>query len=108
MSEDARLNTAAAAAPQADLTGIGVVAGVAARPAMWVRPRPALPTDGPEIPESDRESQKERFDIAAATVAGRLDAWTPARSVRRATRPRSSAPPPRSSRTRAGAAPSAS
>ena len=74
MSEDARLNTAAAAAPQADLTGIGVVAGVAARPAMWVRPRPALPTDGPEIPESDRESQKERFDIAAATVAGRLDA----------------------------------
>ena len=27
MSEDARLNTAAAAAPQADLTGIGVVAG---------------------------------------------------------------------------------
>ena len=74
MSEDARLNTAAAAAPQADLTGIGVVAGVAARPTMWVRPRPALPTDVPEIPESDRESQKERFDIAAATVAGRLDA----------------------------------
>lgn len=74
MSEDARLNTAAAGASQADLTGIGVVAGVAARPAMWVRPRPALPSEGPEVPEADREPQKERFDIAAATVAGRLDA----------------------------------
>lgn len=74
MPEDARLNTAAAGASQADLMGIGVVAGVAARPAMWVRPRPALPSDGPEVPEADREPQKERFDIAAATVAGRLDA----------------------------------
>ena len=82
MSEDARFAPADVAAsagsgdPAAradDLKGIGVVAGVAARPAMWVRPRPALPADGPEVPEADREAQKERFDVAAATVAGRLD-----------------------------------
>lgn len=56
------------------LIGIGVVAGVAARPAMWVHPRPELPQDAPEVPEESREAEKERFDVSAATVAGRLDA----------------------------------
>lgn len=74
MSGDARLAPADSTAPSGDLKGIGVVAGVAARPVMWVRPRPALPTDVPEVPEAERESHKERFDVAAATVAGRLDA----------------------------------
>lgn len=62
----------AAPAGGATLQGIGVVAGIAASPALWARPRPQLPTDGPEVPEADRAEQKQQFDTAAATVSGRL------------------------------------
>lgn len=79
MSVDARIDPThpqdeAPAVRHATLPGIGVVAGVAAEYALWARPRPQLPTDGPEIPEGQREQQKQQFDAAAATVAGRLQA----------------------------------
>ncbi|KAA9394216.1 phosphoenolpyruvate--protein phosphotransferase [Kocuria coralli] len=77
MSVDARFNPANPSGGPADskkevLQGIGVVAGIAASHALWARPRPQLPTDGPEVPEAERDEHKERFDTAAATVAGRL------------------------------------
>lgn len=77
MSVDARFDPAtpgdASAATQTEtLQGIGVVAGIAASPALWARPRPELPSDGPEVPEGQRDEQKTRFDAAAATVADRL------------------------------------
>lgn len=77
MSVDARFDPAtpgdaSAAAQTETLQGIGVVAGIAASPALWARPRPELPSDGPEVPEGQRDEQKTRFDAAAATVADRL------------------------------------
>lgn len=55
------------------LTGLGVVGGVGYAPVQWVRPRPALPTAGPEVPEEARQAEKDRFAAAAAVVASRLD-----------------------------------
>ncbi|MDO5617863.1 phosphoenolpyruvate--protein phosphotransferase [Kocuria sp.] len=77
MPDDARFdpaspNSQAATAQQPALQGIGVVAGIAASPALWARPRPQLPSDGPAVAEEQREEHKQRFDAAAATVAGRL------------------------------------
>lgn len=77
MSVDARLdpahpNGAASNAPQKTLQGIGVVAGIAANNALWARPRPQLPTEGPEIAEGQRAEQKELFEAAASVVAQRL------------------------------------
>ncbi|SDB81080.1 phosphoenolpyruvate--protein phosphotransferase [Raineyella antarctica] len=54
------------------LTGLGVVGGVGYAPVQWVRPRPELPTAGPEVPEDARQGEKERFAAAAATVGSRL------------------------------------
>lgn len=56
-----------------ELVGLGVVGGVGYAPVQWVRPRPALPTAGPEVPEDDRQAEKDRFAAAAAMVASRLD-----------------------------------
>lgn len=55
------------------LSGLGVVGGVGYAPAQWVRPRPELPTAGPEVPEDARPVEKDRFAAAASTVAGRLN-----------------------------------
>ncbi|AJK69069.1 Phosphoenolpyruvate-protein phosphotransferase [Corynebacterium marinum DSM 44953] len=54
------------------IKGTGVVAGVAYAPAVWVRPRPALPEIGTPVAEDARDQQFERFTAAADTVAGRL------------------------------------
>lgn len=54
------------------VSGTGVVAGVAFAPAVWVQPRPELPTAGPEVPEDKREAEFERFAEAAEVVASRL------------------------------------
>ncbi|WP_151548727.1 MULTISPECIES: phosphoenolpyruvate--protein phosphotransferase [Corynebacterium] len=53
--------------------GTGVVPGVCYAEAVWIRPRPALPTSGPVIEEEQRDAEFERFQAAAATVAERLE-----------------------------------
>lgn len=54
------------------LAGLGVVGGVGFAPAQWVRPRPALPTQGAAVPEESRQGEKDRFAAAAAVVGSRL------------------------------------
>lgn len=54
------------------IQGTGVVPGVAFAPAVWVRPRPALPAKGEPIPEDSHEAEYERFESAAEVVAERL------------------------------------
>jgi len=54
------------------ITGTGVVPGVRYAEAVWIRPRPALPTSGPVVEAGERESEYERFTTAADTVAERL------------------------------------
>ena len=56
------------------IKGTGVVAGVAYAPAVWVRPRPALPEEGTPIAEDARDAEFERFEKAADVVAQRLQA----------------------------------
>lgn len=58
----------------ARLWGLGVVDGVGYAPALWARPRPALPTGGTSVPEAERDAEKERFAQAARVVAARLTA----------------------------------
>ncbi|GAB3941447.1 phosphoenolpyruvate--protein phosphotransferase [Corynebacterium tapiri] len=52
--------------------GTGVVPGVAFAPAVWVRPRPALPDAGAPVAEDAREAEFARFTEAADAVAQRL------------------------------------
>ena len=54
------------------ITGTGVVPGVRYAEAVWIRPRPALPTSGPVLEAGEREAEYERFTTAADTVAERL------------------------------------
>ena len=54
------------------LSGSGVGAGVRYADAVWIRPRPALPTSGPVVEAGEREAEYERFTTAADTVAERL------------------------------------
>ena len=54
------------------ITGTGVVPGVRYAEAVWIRPRPALPTSGPVEEAGEREAAYERFTTAADTVAERL------------------------------------
>ena len=54
------------------ITGTGVVPGVRYAEAVWIRPRPALPTSGPGVEAGEREAEYERFTTAADTVAERL------------------------------------
>ncbi len=54
------------------ITGTGVVPGVRYAEAVWIRPRPALPTSGPVVQAGEREAEYERFTTAADTVAERL------------------------------------
>ncbi|MDN8619197.1 phosphoenolpyruvate--protein phosphotransferase [Corynebacterium kefirresidentii] len=60
-------------ASQSTIKGTGVVAGVAYAEAVWVRPRPALPTEGSIDPEQASESEYNRFLAAVDTVANRLE-----------------------------------
>ena len=54
------------------ITGTGVGPGVRYAEAVWIRPRPALPTSGPVVEAGEREAEYERFTTAADTVAERL------------------------------------
>ena len=60
-------------ASESTIKGTGVVAGVAYAEAVWVRPRPALPTEGSIDPEQASESEYNRFLAAVDTVASRLE-----------------------------------
>lgn len=53
--------------------GTGVVPGVRYAPAVWIQPRPELPTAGAVIPEEARDAEFERFTQAAEAVASRLE-----------------------------------
>ncbi|WP_080794612.1 phosphoenolpyruvate--protein phosphotransferase [Corynebacterium pacaense] len=52
--------------------GTGVVAGIRYAPAVWISPRPELPTAGDVVAEDLREAELERFKNAADVVAARL------------------------------------
>jgi phosphotransferase system enzyme I (PtsI) len=54
------------------LHGTPVVSGVAYAPALWVQPRPAVPTADGALPEEQRSAEVERLGAAASAVAGRL------------------------------------
>ncbi|WP_407643743.1 phosphoenolpyruvate--protein phosphotransferase [Corynebacterium kalinowskii] len=54
--------------------GTAVVGGVRFAPAVWVAPRPELPTAGSPLAEDLRPAELERFTAAADIVAERLDA----------------------------------
>jgi len=56
------------------IKGTGVVAGIAYAPAIWVHPRPELPTAGTTIADDAHDSEFERFTTAADAVAARLSA----------------------------------
>lgn len=56
-----------------EVRGTGVVPGFAFAPAVWVRPRPELPQEGPQIAEDERDVEFERFQAAANIVAHRLN-----------------------------------
>ena len=54
------------------IKGTAVVPGIAYAEAVWIRPRPELPTAGPVVEEEKRDGEFERFSAAADTVAQRL------------------------------------
>lgn len=54
------------------IKGTGVVAGLAYARAVWVSPRPDLPTAGAEVPEERREAEFDRLAAAVDIVAQRL------------------------------------
>lgn len=56
------------------IKGTGVVAGIAYAPAIWVHPRPELPTAGATIADDAHDAEFERFTTAADAVAARLTA----------------------------------
>ncbi|MEJ6012471.1 phosphoenolpyruvate--protein phosphotransferase [Corynebacterium sp. H127] len=53
--------------------GTAVVGGVRFAPAVWIAPRPELPTPGQPIAEDSRAAELDRFTAAADIVAGRLE-----------------------------------
>ncbi|MDO5031691.1 phosphoenolpyruvate--protein phosphotransferase [Corynebacterium sp.] len=55
------------------IKGTGVVAGVAYAEAVWVRPRPELPTAGEVVAEELRDQEYDRFLEAVDVVASRLE-----------------------------------
>lgn len=55
------------------IKGTGVVAGVAYAEAVWVRPRPELPTAGETVAEEQRDAEYDRFLEAVDIVASRLE-----------------------------------
>lgn len=55
------------------IKGTGVVAGVAYAEAVWVRPRPELPTAGETVAEEQRDAEYDRFLEAVDMVASRLE-----------------------------------
>lgn len=59
--------------PESTIKGTGVVSGVAYAEAVWVRPRPELPSADQAVPEEEFEAELERFNEAVLTVAGRLE-----------------------------------
>lgn len=58
---------------QSTVKGTGVVAGVAYAEAVWVRPRPDLPTEGSIDQETNSEAEYDRFLEAVDIVASRLE-----------------------------------
>jgi len=58
---------------QSTVKGTGVVAGVAYAEAVWVRPRPELPTEGSIDQEASSEAEYDRFLEAVDVVASRLE-----------------------------------
>lgn len=58
---------------QSTVKGTGVVAGVAYAEAVWVRPRPDLPTEGSIDQEASSEAEYDRFLEAVDVVASRLE-----------------------------------
>ena len=58
---------------QSTVKGTGVVAGVAYAEAVWVRPRPDLPTEGSIDQEASSEAEYDRFLEAVDIVASRLE-----------------------------------
>ncbi|WP_411702270.1 phosphoenolpyruvate--protein phosphotransferase [Corynebacterium sp. LaCa142] len=58
---------------QSTVKGTGVVAGVAYAEAIWVRPRPDLPTEGSIDQEASSEAEYDRFLEAVDVVASRLE-----------------------------------
>ncbi|MER0090060.1 phosphoenolpyruvate--protein phosphotransferase [uncultured Corynebacterium sp.] len=58
---------------QSTVKGTGVVAGVAYAEAVWVRPRPDLPTEGSIDQEANSEAEYDRFLEAVDIVASRLE-----------------------------------
>lgn len=55
------------------VTGTAVVPGIAYAPAVWITPRPELPTAGRVVAEDERDAEFVRFVEAADAVAQRLD-----------------------------------
>ncbi|PRQ10563.1 phosphoenolpyruvate--protein phosphotransferase [Corynebacterium sp. 13CS0277] len=55
------------------IKGTAVVPGIAFADAVWIRPRPELPSAGPVVAEEQRDEETARFEAAADTVAARLD-----------------------------------
>ncbi|APT84915.1 phosphoenolpyruvate--protein phosphotransferase [Corynebacterium aquilae] len=55
------------------IKGTAVVPGIAFADAVWIRPRPELPSAGPVVAEDQREEEHNRFLAAADAVAARLD-----------------------------------
>ncbi|MGL5406593.1 MAG: phosphoenolpyruvate--protein phosphotransferase [Propionibacteriaceae bacterium] len=55
-----------------EVTGTGVVPGIAYAPAAWTRERPVLPTTTRVVVEEAREAEAERFKAASALVGERL------------------------------------
>ncbi|QRP22208.1 phosphoenolpyruvate--protein phosphotransferase [Corynebacterium macginleyi] len=58
---------------QSTVKGTGVVAGVAYAEAVWVRPRPDLPTEGSIDQGASSEAEYDRFLEAVDVVASRLE-----------------------------------
>ena len=58
---------------QSTVKGTGVVAGVVYAEAVWVRPRPDLPTEGSIDQEASSEAEYDRFLEAVDVVASRLE-----------------------------------
>ncbi|APT92380.1 phosphoenolpyruvate-protein phosphotransferase [Corynebacterium phocae] len=53
--------------------GTGVVSGVAYAEAVWIRPRPELPSSGQGVSPDQQVAEFERFQEAASNVSGRLE-----------------------------------
>ncbi len=64
---------ASSAEANTTVKGTGVVSGYAFAEAVWVRPRPELPSAGQPISEDQAADEFDRFHEAALTVAGRLE-----------------------------------